>query len=378
MQHDASLPSGFAAPSSQRPRRLRFGIHEQLACAPGQSPRQRLSDVFEQVLAAEALGFESVWPVEQHFNAETSLLPAPNLFLSAIAARTTRLRLGTAITVLPLSHPVRVAEELTMLDLLSDGRVDPGFGRGIDPTHYRGFGVDQAESNKRLIEGLEIVQRAWNHDQFSFKGRHYEVHDITVVPRPTQPACPPLRVAANSLETAELMGRLGHPIFVAGQINPLPKLPEFLAAYRLARVEAGFPLTADDVTLLLPVFVGEDEAAARRQLEPSVEHVCDLLRRKAAVLLNGDDAARRGYDAVLQRLRSLNYDGFNGPMAIFDGPEGCIERLRAVTTELGVGGVICWFNPGGLVAHRDVMASMERFASDVMPALIGTPEKVPA
>src|SRR3954447_25930282 len=205
MAHDRSMQHDAApiAPSARRAGGLRFALHEHLACAPGQDARQRLADVFEQVLAAEALGFESVWPVEQHFNAETSLLPAPNLFLSAIAARTSRLRLGTAITLLPLSHPVRVAEELAMLDLMSDGRVELGFGRGIDPTHYRGFGVDQAESNERLIEGLEIVRRAWNHGQFSFRARHYDVHDITVVPRPTQPACPPLRVAANSLETAE-------------------------------------------------------------------------------------------------------------------------------------------------------------------------------
>ena len=122
---------------------MKFGLHFQLPCMDTQSPVQRYRDTIEQAVHAETLGFESVWPVEQHFNPGLSILPAPLLLLSAIAERTQTLRLGIAIVLLPLSHPVRVAEEVATLDVLSNGRVEFGIGRGSIPTHFSGFGVKQ-------------------------------------------------------------------------------------------------------------------------------------------------------------------------------------------------------------------------------------------
>src|SRR6266508_4750293 len=133
---------------------MKFGVHFQLSCAPTQSPVLRYRDTIDQAVIAEALGFESVWPADQHFEAEASILPSPLLLLAAIAARTTTLRLGTAVTLLPLANPVRVAEEITTLDVLSGGRVECGVGRGMDPAHFAGLGVPHAESYPRLEEGI--------------------------------------------------------------------------------------------------------------------------------------------------------------------------------------------------------------------------------
>ena len=187
---------------------MKFGVHFQLPCSPAQSAVQRYRDTIDQAIAAQALGFESVWPVEQHFEAETSILPAPMLLLAAIAARTTTLRLGTAVTLLPLANPVRVAEEIATLDVLSAGRVECGVGRGMDPAHFAGLGVAPAESYPRLEEGIEIVRRALAHERFSYDGRFHHLTDVTVVPRPQQWPHPPIRLAVNSVETLELAGRL--------------------------------------------------------------------------------------------------------------------------------------------------------------------------
>jgi alkanesulfonate monooxygenase SsuD/methylene tetrahydromethanopterin reductase-like flavin-dependent oxidoreductase (luciferase family) len=120
---------------------VKFGLHYLLSCSDTQSPTQRYRDTLEQAIHAEALGFESVWPAEQHFNQRICALPCPALLLAAIASRTSTLRLGTAIVQLPLAHPMRIAEEIATLDVLSGGRVEFGVGRGANPLHYKNLGV---------------------------------------------------------------------------------------------------------------------------------------------------------------------------------------------------------------------------------------------
>lgn len=149
---------------------MKFGLHYQLPCSPTQSAVQRYRDTIAQAVYAETLGFESVWPVEQHFDAGFSILPSPLLLLSAIAERTQTLRLGIGIILLPLSHPVRVAEEIATLDVLSNGRVEFGIGRGVFPSHFTGFGIPQEESRERFLEALQVVRQAWTTERCSFKG----------------------------------------------------------------------------------------------------------------------------------------------------------------------------------------------------------------
>src|SRR5215207_980605 len=259
---------------------MKFGVHFQLPCAPTQSASQRYRDTIDQAIVAESLGFESVWPVEQHFVAESSILPAPMLLLSAIAARTTTLRLGTAVTLLPLANPVRVAEEIATLDVLSDGRVECGVGRGMDPAHFAGLGVAASESYPRLQEGIEIVRRALTQPRFSFDGSFHHLTDVTIVPRPQQWPHPPMRLAVNSVDTLELAGRLGLPILVATHINPIPRLQELLPLYRQARSDAGHRDGPDDVTVLAPTYTGESADAIRRDVEPGIAQVVAVAMRR--------------------------------------------------------------------------------------------------
>ena len=160
---------------------MKFGLHYQLPCSPSQSPVQRYRDTIAQAVYAETLGFESVWPVEQHFDAGFSILPSPLLLLSAIAERTQRLRLGIGIILLPLSHPVRVAEEIATLDVLSNGRVEFGVGRGVFPSHFAGFGIPQEESRERFLESLQVVRQAWTTERVSFQGKFFTFNNISVV-----------------------------------------------------------------------------------------------------------------------------------------------------------------------------------------------------
>lgn len=172
---------------------MKFGVHYQ--SYSGTEPVRWYRETLEEAVHAEALGFESIWPVEQHFIADLSILSAPLLFLAAAAERTKTLRLGIAVILLPLSHPVRIAEEVATLDVLSNGRVEFGIGRGAIPAHFSGFGVPQNESRDRFLESLDVVLRAWQEGTLSYHGRFFEFDNLNVVPKPVQRPHPTLRVA---------------------------------------------------------------------------------------------------------------------------------------------------------------------------------------
>jgi alkanesulfonate monooxygenase SsuD/methylene tetrahydromethanopterin reductase-like flavin-dependent oxidoreductase (luciferase family) len=349
---------------------MKFGVHYQLPCYGAQSPVQRYRDTIEQSVHAEELGFDSVWPVEQHFNSDLSITPAPLLLLAALAERTLTLRLGIAIVLLPLSHPLRIAEEIATLDVLSNGRVEFGIGRGAIPTHFTGFGVPQAESRERFAEALEVIIKAWSKERVSHAGRFFKVDNLAVVPKPVQQPYPPIRAAANSVETFEQMGRMGLPIFVATPINPFAKLKETIAIYRQARSANNFPDNGgEDVTLALPLFVGESRAEIRRLVEPSINHYLQTVAAIYRTAVERSETLSGNLPERLERFCRTTYDQACESMAIYDTPDRCVERLREIRGQFDVGRVICWFNTGGMIPHVQVMRSMELFAAEVMPHL---------
>jgi natural product biosynthesis luciferase-like monooxygenase protein len=349
---------------------MKFGLHYLLSCSESQSPAQRYRDTLDQAIRAEDLGFESVWPVEQHFNQVQSALPCPTLLLAAVASRTTTLRLGTAIVQLPLAHPLRTAEEIATLDVLSGGRVELGVGRGSQPKHFAGFGVPLAESRDRMVEALDYLRVAFTRERFSFDGRFFQADDVCLVPKPVQQPHPPIRLAANSPDSFELAGRLGYPILVATHINPLPKLRELLGIYHGARSAAGHPAaTPDDLTVLTPFYVGDSAARVRQDAEPAVEQfvraASSLLTSSTGNWATAAEGARM--NALLERLSATTFDTVNSDMGIFDTPDRCVERLSQIERELGPGRMICWFNFFGAIPHERVLDSMELFSAKVLP-----------
>jgi len=211
---------------------MRFGFFDQLPCASGYTERQRYRDILAQIELGDTLGFDTAWLGELHFSRAFSILADPLMVLAAAAQRTTRIRLGTAVTLLPLHNPVKIAEEAATADILSDGRLEFGVGRGTAPLHYSGYDIPQEESRDRFGEALDFILQAWTNESFSFEGKHYRACNLTVVPRPLQSPHPPVRIAANSPDTFPMAGRRKFPIFATPLINPPDKLKEGLAVYR--------------------------------------------------------------------------------------------------------------------------------------------------
>ena len=142
-------------------------------------------DTLDLVIRSEQLGFDSVWLGEEHFYS-FGICPSPQLFLTALARETTTLRLGTAISLLPFENPLRKAEDFAMLDILSNGRLDFGAGRGIIPKHFEGFRIPPQESQARYEEALAIIRQAWTQDSFSYQGKFWQVPELSLSPKPSQ------------------------------------------------------------------------------------------------------------------------------------------------------------------------------------------------
>jgi alkanesulfonate monooxygenase SsuD/methylene tetrahydromethanopterin reductase-like flavin-dependent oxidoreductase (luciferase family) len=351
---------------------VKFGLFYQLPCAADQSEPARYQETIEQIVLADQLGFDVAWLAELHFFRGFSIMPSPLMVAAAIAQRTRRIRLGTAVTLLPFHHPLRAAEDAATADMLSGGRLEFGVGRGTIAVHFQGFGMSREESRERFEEALEIIVRAWTEERVTYKGRFYQVDDVAVVPRPLQKPHPPIRIAANSPETAQFAGRKGYDVLVASPINPVPGFYEHIRTYRAALKTGARPEHPGNVAAMFFVCPHTSRAAARAEAEKSLLHYFRTIGEQAAV---GGSGQYEGSYAYLEQVRDwaakITYEKVDETMAVYGSPEQCIARINDVYQHSGIDQLACWFNAGGLIPHRDVMATMERFAAKVIPSVRG-------
>jgi alkanesulfonate monooxygenase SsuD/methylene tetrahydromethanopterin reductase-like flavin-dependent oxidoreductase (luciferase family) len=341
---------------------MRFGFFDQLPCPPGYSEQQRYQDILAQIELGDAVGFDTVWLGELHFSRAFSILADPLMVLAAAAQRTSRIRLGTAVTLLPMHNPVKIAEEAAIADILSNGRLELGVGRGTAPLHYAGYGIAQEESRERFDEALDFILAAWTNESFSFDGKYYQARDLTVVPRPVQSPHPPVRIAANSPDTFPFAARRGFPIFATPMINPPDKLKAGLAVYR-----DGLGGSRSDTALAFPVHVSTSRDAARAECEPGLMRFLREAAERLRPLGDTDIKSFEAFRQVLARIEGVTYADMDREMGVFGEPDYCVERVRELRGEYGMDEFICYFNQGGLMAPAMVRETMSLFARQVMP-----------
>src|SRR6476646_5643604 len=327
---------------------MEFGMFHEFPSLPGRSESEAFDEAMEQVEAAERLELDVMWLAELHFEPRRSVLSAPLSIASAIAARTRRMKIGIAVQVLPLCHPLRLAEEVATLDHVSGGRLIFGVGRSGFPRTYEAYGVPYAESRERFAEVLEILERSWREERFTFEGTFYNYRNIKIVPRPLQKPHPPLRIAATSADTYPTIGAMGFPIFVAVRLGTIEELGPNIAAYREAHRSAGHP-GQGKVYLRVPIYVGETEASARADPEHSIMPFYKALGAQLE-----DSATRAGARASEQRvergqaLQTISYEDVLRDKVIVGTPDSVTKRLQELIGKLGLNGVLAEPNCGGL------------------------------
>jgi len=335
----------------------------------GASQASAFRDVFETAERADALGIDCIWLGEIHFTPTRSVISASLQVASAIASRTRRIHIGTAVQVLPLNHPLRIAEEVATVDHISQGRFEFGIGRSGVVRTYDIYGVPYEESQARFREALEIIRHGWQGEPFSYEGKFYRVRDAIVTPRPFQVPHPPIRMATTSDETFPAAGALGLPIFVGLRTTEIPDLQAQLGPYRDAWREAGHR-GAPSVYLRIPVYVSTTEGGAAEEPRASVGAFFARqteLARAAVGRAGAGPADRRRLQA--ERMASLTYDDILQRKVAFGTPAGVIKRLQRLREELGVDGIIAELNPGGLIPPELETRSLELLAREVAPAL---------
>src|ERR1700729_4362618 len=287
---------------------MEFGMFHEFQRRPGQTEAEAFTESFELVDEAEATGLDVMWLAELRTSAGRAVLAAPLSTASSIAPRTKRMKLGTAVQVLPLCHPLRIAEEATTVDHISHGRLIMGVGRSGFPRTYMAYGISYAESRERFAEVMEILRRAWTQETFSFHGQFYHFDNICLVPKPYQAPYPELRVAVNSPDTFQQTGEAGMPIFVATRLGDLNELVPNLKVYREAWAAAGHPGNGK-VYLRVPVYIADTERQAREEPHESVMFFYKYLgqRIEASAVMEGaraiENRAERG-----ARLQQIDYD----------------------------------------------------------------------
>ncbi|HSX80583.1 MAG TPA: LLM class flavin-dependent oxidoreductase [Candidatus Saccharimonadia bacterium] len=339
---------------------MNFGMFTDFHVRQNMSQTEAFDESFRQVEEAEKLGIDSVWLSEHHFSPERSVLASPLVIASSIATRTQRVRIGLAVQVLPLTNPLRIAEEAATVDHISKGRFDFGVGRSGLTKYYQGYNVPYVESRSRFLEALDIISQAWTQEQFSYSGDHFAFHNVTVVPKPYQKPHPPIRVALASAETFGLVGRMGHAIFVSAN-TPIPLLQERLALYRQARQEAGHPGPAD-IALRIPAYVAETAAQARSEPEASTMHA---IHYAATELI--PTAANPEIVARMQRLANTPYDDILKQRLLYGTPGAVVDRLQEYQDALGITGVVLEMNYGGRIPYERVINSVRFLTEKVAP-----------
>ena len=351
---------------------MRWGIHtieDYHERTHGLSAAQFYDNLVNRAVLAEELGYESFWITEHHFHWFGGVHANPLVALSAIAARTRRLRLGTAVTLLPYRHPLLVAEELACLDNLSHGRVDVGIGRGFFKIEYDGLGISMAESRPRFTENLEIIRRAWTEPELTYKGRFYSFEDVELVPKPVQKPHPPLWAAATATpDSYANAGRLGFPIMIVPYIAPsVEELAKRVQLYFDAFRQAGHRHRPEVLGFFM-TYVTDDMSDLREQIASRIRAYGEVNEIPERKMRGERDPQQYAYFAnLLEKMKFFNFDSLHGGQKAFFGtPQHCAELVRLWQREVGVTCTTIMPSWGGL-PEETVRTTMRRFAREVIP-----------
>jgi alkanesulfonate monooxygenase SsuD/methylene tetrahydromethanopterin reductase-like flavin-dependent oxidoreductase (luciferase family) len=339
-------------------------------------------EAMEQIEAADRYGFDTVWEVEHHFLEEYSHSSAPEVFLAAVAQRTHNIRIGHGVVLLPpeFNHPIRVAERVAALDIMSKGRLEFGTGRS-SAYEQMGFGIDPTLSREMWQEAVRIIPQMWMQEKFSYQGRFVKIPERAIVPKPYQKPHPPMWLACTGIESWEIAGQnglgcLGLTIWV-----DLPEVQQRMVRYRKA-LEGCRPAGAFINSKVATFTIAHCAESLQTALEHNAPdcamfHVMKTVRALAATPkeLLGKIPGSLPYQDLLKQFPALKRYEENGrlsfdeineqDMIIVGDPDQCVQKLKRYEAA-GVDHVLCLMQVGAL-KHEYIMKSIELFGKYVIP-----------
>jgi alkanesulfonate monooxygenase SsuD/methylene tetrahydromethanopterin reductase-like flavin-dependent oxidoreductase (luciferase family) len=315
----------------------------------GRSNQKYYEEVLTMAEWAEELGFDSFWLGEHHFYWYGTCV-SPPMIIAALSQRTKKIRLGPAISVLPFHHPLIVAEEYALADNLCGGRLNFAIGSGFSPLEYKTFGMSMEEARERYWEGFDVILKAWRQEEFSHKGKFYQIENFSLWMKPLQRPMPPTWVAASSDETLIKAGEMGLSIMGIpfARSSNIFEVKEKNDLFKESYFRGGHEANPD-IIVALHVCVQRSEEDAVKLSRPHFAHVVDYLktsRRPGAKVPDFDNMKKE-------------------KLAIFTTPENAVAILKDYE-KIGVTHVICMVNFGGL-PMSDVRRTLELMSKEVFP-----------
>ncbi len=352
---------------------MRYGLFYLPSSLPAtrKEGAERLRTVVEQAAFAETIGFQSVWLAEHHFQSFGGLFSATPVIGSAIAQRTAKIRIGTAVILLPYHNPLRIAEDYATLDCLSQGRLDFGVGHGFVKWEALTFGIPLEELRDRFRENLDVILKAWRDPTLNHKGRFHDYRGVEVWPRPLQEPCPVVWMAATaSLESFQLAGEQGFHMMLIPFLHDVEDLRPKVEAYLNARSSAGYEASSARVLAVYHAYVGETSAEARTAA------ACGLAEYNAAAahahtLTPGmaEPESYRSHDKHRAQIRQLTFDDMLARNRILAGTAAEVrDKLIYLRERLYLTDIAGNFALGGL-SDAQARGSMRRFMEQVAPKI---------
>ena len=339
---------------------MKFGILYNIDYRPDvhRSPSGYYGQILEQVQLIEELGFDAAWFSEHHYSGYSFGNPA--VIAVAAAARTKRLRLGTGVVLVPLHHPIRLAEEYAMLDVLSEGRLEFGVGRGFLSYAYDIFGVDMDQSHARYREGVELILKAWTADgPFSFDGQFWKLTDYQFFPQPVQKPHPPVFAAgAGTPASFEWAGTRGLHLCTAFFGPDKFATQANVRLYRDALVKNGYNPAQREVVGVSQMYCAPTKAEA---LQRGGEYAINYYRFFAGLDRRG---SRATVPEHFTRVSAQELDAAN--LVLLGDPDDLVARIEQIRTFYGIDFFLLETAQGG-ASHAEVVRSLELFARHVIP-----------
>jgi alkanesulfonate monooxygenase SsuD/methylene tetrahydromethanopterin reductase-like flavin-dependent oxidoreductase (luciferase family) len=349
---------------------MKFGINLFPTVGPAdKSAVQHFDESLYLAARADEWGFDHVKTVEHYFVPYGGYSPDPVTFLAAAAARTDRVRLITGAVIPAFTHPVKLAGKLAMLDNISHGRLEVGFGRAFLPEEFEAFEIPMDESRPRFDEGVEACRRLWSEENVVWQGRFHRFGPVTLLPRPMQLPHPPILVAtAMSAESCIAAGRSGYGLMMVPSINKAETVQEMLTLYRKAWAEAGHDPAGGPVHMSYNCYLSTDAAEARRLGQRYSDFTNRQLSNAVASWASTRSTQYPGYERIVERVGSSDFGRQLADSKVLVGTPAEVrgilgevgERFGEITVSLQV--------ISGNMPVAESERSMRLFAEEVMPA----------
>lgn len=337
---------------------MTFGLFFLNSVAPWKTDAEELRNGLDQIKYADELGFHSAWIAEHNARAY-GVVGSTSVYLAAAAAVTKNIKLGSAVTRLPLHHPLKLAEDMALVDIISDGRLYLGVGKGYDKLEFDAYNIDFDDRHDRYLESLDILTTALQNGKVTYSGKFYDIKDVPVYPRPVQKPGPPIFVMVSSNDASIVnAAKQGHSFVLGGIKNDDTK--HKIALYREEALASGLSHEYVEESVarsgkLLFCHVAETTEKAQKEYQKGIEWYM------------GVRDSRPTFGVVTGRDRNIDYDAFlASENALVGSPEKVIEDIERYKQETGLNNIILWMNIGGQ-PQEQVLNSMKLFSEKVMP-----------